>query len=55
VFDIDATKVLGSAGENYDRVGFASLVKRNLDLYKFKNGETLDTTTAANYIRTTLA
>jgi 20S proteasome alpha/beta subunit len=42
LMDLDEHKVIGSAGEHYDRVGFANLMQRNLELSYYRNGVRLD-------------
>jgi 20S proteasome alpha/beta subunit len=42
LLNLDDHKVLGSSGEHYDRVGFANLMQRNLELSYYRNGVRLD-------------
>jgi 20S proteasome subunit beta 4 len=48
---LDSHKLLGSSGPAADRVTFAELMQRNIQLYSFKNGIELDISSTANFLR----
>ena len=55
LLEVDDDKLMGASGENYDRVGFTSLMHRNFELYKYRNNTKLGIDQAAHYVRHTLS
>eukprot|EP01080_Neovahlkampfia_damariscottae_P001587 gene1587-12712_t len=52
---LDDTKLLAASGQNGDRVQFCEFIQKNMNLYRYVNDRPLETKSAANYIRGTLA
>ena len=48
-------QILACVGEHYDRKNFSKLIKCNLDLYNYQNGNRLNTEEVASYVRNQLA
>ncbi|KAL3686943.1 hypothetical protein R1sor_013252 [Riccia sorocarpa] len=46
---LDSHKLLGTIGENGDRVQFSEYIQKNILLYQFRNGIPLSTAAAANF------
>mmetsp|Transcript_32702 Transcript_32702/g.104249 ORF Transcript_32702/g.104249 Transcript_32702/m.104249 type:complete len:206 (-) Transcript_32702:301-918(-) len=55
VLELDASKLLGSAGSAPDGVAFTEFIQKNVALYEIDNGTRLDTFATANFIRNELA
>jgi len=55
IMELDKFKLLGAAGEQGDRVAFTELIQKNMHLYEVRYGFPLNTSAAANFIRTNLA
>eukprot|EP00271_Cylindrocystis_brebissonii_P014182 TRINITY_DN35449_c0_g1_i1.p1 TRINITY_DN35449_c0_g1~~TRINITY_DN35449_c0_g1_i1.p1 ORF type:complete len:225 (+),score=64.18 TRINITY_DN35449_c0_g1_i1:277-951(+) len=52
---LDSHKLVGTSGQGGDRVQFSEYVQKNIALYAFRNGISLSTAAAANYMRSELA
>jgi 20S proteasome subunit beta 4 len=48
-------QLLSCVGEHYDRKNFSKLIKCNLELYNYQNGNRLNTEEVASYVRSQLA
>ena len=48
---LDDDKLFGIAGEAGDKEQFSEYMQKNVSLYKYRNGQKLTTTEAANFIR----
>ncbi len=55
IFKLANNQLIATVGEAYDKKNFAKLIKANMELYYFKNGQRLTTDEAASYIRKELA
>ena len=55
IFALDEHKLLACAGEMSDRSDFAKLIQRNVQLYSYRNGYSLNSFGTAQYIRSFLA
>ena len=51
IFKLADNQLMACVGESYDKKNFPKLVKANLELYFFKNGQRLTTDETAAYIR----
>jgi 20S proteasome subunit beta 4 len=52
---LTAHQLLSCVGEHYDRKNFSKLIKCNLELYNYQNGNRLNTEEVASYVRSQLA
>lgn len=55
MFALDDHKLLACAGETSDRKDFANLIQKNIQLYTYRNGYSLNSFGTAQYIRSFLA
>ena len=55
IFKLTNNQMMATVGESYDKKNFAKLIKANMELYFFKNGQRLTTDETASYIRKELA
>ena len=55
IFKLANNQLIATVGESYDKKNFAKLIKANMELYYFQNGQRLTTDEAASYIRKELA
>jgi 20S proteasome subunit beta 4 len=55
IVKIDSHKVFATSGDAGDRVQFCEFIKKNLDLYYYRNDLTLSTRAVANFTRKELA
>mmetsp|Transcript_38741 Transcript_38741/g.65212 ORF Transcript_38741/g.65212 Transcript_38741/m.65212 type:complete len:193 (+) Transcript_38741:246-824(+) len=55
ILEATSHMLLGATGDGGDRVQFTEMVQANMQLYKFRNGISLSTHAAANYVRGELA
>mmetsp|Transcript_43966 Transcript_43966/g.71528 ORF Transcript_43966/g.71528 Transcript_43966/m.71528 type:complete len:217 (-) Transcript_43966:141-791(-) len=55
IMDLDGQKLLAFAGESGDNVQFSEFIQKNIHLYKFRTGISVNTAAAAHYIRGELA
>ena len=55
VFKLADNQLIACVGESYDKKNFPKLLKANMELYYFKNGQRLTTDEAAAYVRKELA
>ena len=55
IFKLADNQLMACVGESYDKKNFPKLVKANLELYFFKNGQRLTTDETAAYLRKELA
>ena len=55
IFELDNDKVIALAGAVSQRREFGNFLQKNVHLYKYKNGNKLDTTTTANWARSRMA
>lgn len=52
---LSPNQLIATVGEEYDKKNFARLIKANMELYYYNNGQRLTTDEAASYVRDTLA
>lgn len=55
IMALDSHKLLAASGEAGDRVQFCEFVQKNVTLYHFRNGYSLNTPAAAHFLRGELA
>ncbi len=55
IFKLTNNQMIATVGESYDKKNFAKLIKANMELYFFKNGQRLTADETASYIRKELA
>ena len=55
IFKLTNNQMMATVGESYDKKNFAKLIKANMELYFFMNGQRLTTDETASYIRKELA
>ena len=55
IFKLTNNQMIATVGESYDKKNFAKLIKANMELYFFQNGQRLTTDETASYIRKDLA
>ena len=55
IFKLANNQLIATVGESYDKKNFAKLIKANMELYYFQNGQRLTTDEAASFIRKELA
>ena len=55
IFKLTNNQMIATVGESYDKKNFAKLIKVNMELYFFQNGQRLTTDETASYIRKDLA
>ena len=55
IFKLTNNQMMATVGESYDKKNFAKLIKANMELYFFQNGQRLTTDETASYIRKDLA
>ena len=55
IFKLANNQLIATVGESYDKQNFAKLIKANMELYYFQNGQRLTTDEAASFIRKELA
>ena len=55
IFKLTNNQMMATVGESYDKKNFAKLIKANMELYFFQNGQRLTTDETASYIRKELA
>ena len=55
IWQLADKQLMACVGESYDKKDFSKLIKANLELYYYKNGQKLNTDEVASYIRQELA
>mmetsp|Transcript_92205 Transcript_92205/g.256647 ORF Transcript_92205/g.256647 Transcript_92205/m.256647 type:complete len:197 (+) Transcript_92205:169-759(+) len=55
IMELDASKMMSSAGEVGDRIQFSEYIQKNMALHELRTGIPLDTDSTAHYIRGELA